>query len=111
MADPIQPPPPPPGSEHDPAGAVLPPPEPDPRRRTAMIGAFAPGGWARRLAKLWGFLGFIILVLIWARHVVLPFVFAALIAYILSPVVNRLSRRRDGTRRLPRGLAIILCYI
>ena len=85
-------------------GGAPPPPQPR-RRRTTIAGAFAPGGWGRRFAKLWGFLGFCILVLILARHVVLPFVFALLIAYILSPIVNRMSRR------MPRGLAIITCYL
>jgi predicted PurR-regulated permease PerM len=73
--------------------------------------AFGPGGWGRRMAKLWGFLGFCILVLILARHVVLPFVFALLVAYIFAPIVNRMSRAPDGRRRMPRGLAIILCYL
>jgi len=73
--------------------------------------AWGPGGWGRRMAKLWGFLGFCILVLILARHVVLPFVFALLVAYIFAPIVNRLSRAPDGRRRMPRGLAIILCYV
>lgn len=72
---------------------------------------FGPGGWGRRMAKLWGFLGFCILVLILARHVVLPFVFALLVAYIFAPIVNRMSSRADGRRRMPRGLAIILCYL
>ncbi len=62
------------------------------------------------MAKLWGFLGFCILVLILARHVVVPFVFALLVAYIFAPIVNRRSRGPDGRRRVPRGLAIILCY-
>lgn len=73
--------------------------------------AWGPGGWGRRTARLWGFLGFAILVLILARHVVLPFIFALLIAYILAPLVARMSEREDGHRRMPRGLAIILCYL
>jgi predicted PurR-regulated permease PerM len=77
-------------------------------RRTT---AWGPGGWGRRTAKLWGFLGFAILVLVLARHVVLPFIFALLVAYIFAPIVNRMSRTRDGKKRMPRGLAIILCYI
>lgn len=85
-------------------GGNEPPPQPR-RRRNTIAGAFAPGGWARRFAKLWGFLGFCILVLVLARHVVLPFVFALLIAYILSPVVNRMGHK------MPRGLAIVICYI
>lgn len=76
--------------------------------RTNIAG---PGGWWRRTAKLWGFLGFCILVLVLARHVVLPFVFALLLAYILSPVVRRISQKKDGTRRMPQGAAILLCYM
>lgn len=45
------------------------------------------------------------------RAVLLPFVFAALIAYILAPIVARMSQRKNGSRRLPRWLAIIICYI
>lgn len=94
-----------------PSGGAPPPGGGEPPRRPRARTAFAPGGWARRLARLWGFLGFCILVLILARHVLLPFVFALLIAYILAPVVTRMSARADGTRRMPRGLAIIVCYI
>src|SRR6185503_7313901 len=73
--------------------------------------AWGPGGWGRRTAKLWGFLAFCILVLFLARHVVLPFIFALLVAYIFAPVVNRMSSGKDGKKRMPRGLAIIICYI
>jgi predicted PurR-regulated permease PerM len=45
------------------------------------------------------------------RKVLLPFIFAFLIAYILAPVVKRMSERKNGTHRMPRGLAIIICYI
>ena len=82
-----------------------------PRRHARARTAFGAGGWARRLAKLWGFLGFCILVLFLARNVILPFVFALLIAYILAPVVHRMSTRSDGGRRMPKPLAIIICYI
>jgi predicted PurR-regulated permease PerM len=40
--------------------------------------------------------------------VLLPFVFAALIAYILAPVIRWMTERKDGTRRMPRGLAIVI---
>ena len=75
--------------------------------RGASSGAFA---FWQRTAKLWGFLGFCVLVLVLARAVVLPFIFALLIAYILSPVVRRLSVRSNGTKRMPTGAAILLCY-
>ncbi|HEU0036804.1 MAG TPA: AI-2E family transporter [Kofleriaceae bacterium] len=64
-----------------------------------------------RFLKRWGFPLFIVLVVIWGREVLLPFIFAALIAYILAPVVRAMSERKDGTRRMPRGLAIIICYL
>jgi predicted PurR-regulated permease PerM len=59
----------------------------------------------QRTAKLWGFLGFCIFVLVLARAIVLPFIFALLLAYILSPLVRRLSAR------MPAGVAILLCYL
>jgi len=67
--------------------------------------------WWQRTAKLWGFLGFCILVLVLSRAVVLPFIFAALLAYILSPVVRRLSHRKSGGKRMPEGAAVLLCYV
>ena len=59
----------------------------------------------------WGFPLFFVVVVVLGRAVLLPFVFAGLIAYILAPVVGWMSERKDGTRRMPRGLAIIGCYI
>jgi predicted PurR-regulated permease PerM len=82
-----------------------------PRDRRRARTAFGEDGWVRRLAKLWGFLAFAVLILVLARQVILPFIFALLIAYILAPIVGRMSVRRDGGKRMPRGLAIILCYL
>ncbi|HEY4179047.1 MAG TPA: AI-2E family transporter [Kofleriaceae bacterium] len=64
-----------------------------------------------RFFSRWAFPLFILFVAFLGRNVLLPFVFAFLIAYILSPVVRWMSERKDGTRRMPRGLAIIICYI
>ncbi len=64
-----------------------------------------------RFLQRWGFPLFILFVIFLGRSVILPFVFAALIAYVLAPVVRWMSERPDGTRRMPRGLAIILCYL
>jgi predicted PurR-regulated permease PerM len=67
--------------------------------------------WLKRFAKLWGFLLFCIFV-VWAfRAVVLPFIFAVLVAYILAPLVDRLARLRVAGRAFPRGLAVIVIYI
>jgi predicted PurR-regulated permease PerM len=64
-----------------------------------------------RFFKRWGFPLFIVVMLYVGRDVLLPFVFAGLIAYILAPVVRWMSERPNGTRRMPRGLAIIICYL
>ncbi|MDX2086697.1 MAG: AI-2E family transporter [Kofleriaceae bacterium] len=86
-----------------------PPPSGTTRSRSqTWFGAESPG---RKFLGRWGFPLFILLMLILGRHVLLPFVFAFLIAYILSPVVRWMSERKDGTRRMPRGLAIVMCYI
>jgi predicted PurR-regulated permease PerM len=79
------------------------------RSRTPTL--FGDEGPVRRFLKRWGFPLFILLIVFWGRKVLLPFVFAALIAYILAPVVRAMSERKDGTRRMPRGLAIIVCYL
>jgi predicted PurR-regulated permease PerM len=68
-------------------------------------------GSVLRFLGRWAFVVFIIIVAILGRQVLLPFVFAGLIAYILAPIVARMSMRQNGTRRMPRGLAIIMCYI
>lgn len=75
------------------------------RRRRRLVTSL------RRMVRLWGFLGFVILVLVLARGVILPFVFALLVAHILAPVVRRMAHRPDGSLRMPRWVAVIICYI
>ena len=65
----------------------------------------------RRFVTRWGFPLFVVLILVLGHEVLLPFVFAGLIAYILAPVVRWMVDRRDGTRRMPRGVAIMICYL
>jgi predicted PurR-regulated permease PerM len=72
---------------------------------------FGEGGALRRFVTRWGFPLFALLILILGHEVLLPFVFAGLIAYILTPVVHWMVDRPDGTRRMPRGLAIVICYL
>lgn len=79
------------------------------RSRTASF--FGVDGSGRTFLRRWGFPLFILFVIFLGRKVLLPFVFAGLIAYILAPVVRSMSERKDGTRRMPRGLAIIICYL
>ncbi|MFT3699625.1 MAG: AI-2E family transporter [Kofleriaceae bacterium] len=68
-------------------------------------------GSVLRFLGRWAFVVFIIIVAIIGRSVLLPFVFAGLIAYILAPIVQRMTVRTNGTKRMPRGVAIILCYV
>jgi len=77
-------------------------------RRDTWFGEHTP---ARRFLSRWGFTLFVLGVVVLARSVLLPFVFAGLIAYILAPVVQLMAQRPNGTYRMPRGLAIIICYI
>lgn len=77
-------------------------------RRDTWFGENAP---SRRFLSRWGFPLFILLVAFLGRKVLLPFIFAFLIAYILSPVVRWMSERKNGTHRMPRGLAIVICYV
>lgn len=79
------------------------------RSRTGTwFGVESPG---RKFLSRWGFPLFVLLILYFGREVLLPFVFASLIAYILAPVVERMSQRKNGSKRMPRGLAIIICYL
>jgi len=100
-------PPPPPVSDPslEPPPPIEAPPEPAPR---GMRGALA---WFKRFAKLWGFLLFCVFVVYLFRAVVLPFIFAVLVAYLLAPLVDRLARVHVVGRPVPRGLAVILIYI
>ena len=72
---------------------------------------FGESGALRRFVTRWGFPLFVVLILFLGREVLLPFVFAGLIAYILAPVVHWMADRANGTRRMPRGLAIVMCYL
>ena len=77
-------------------------------RSGTWFGVESPG---RKFLSRWGFPLFVVLILYAGREVLLPFVFASLIAYILAPIIGRMSVRSNGTKRVPRGVAIILCYL
>jgi predicted PurR-regulated permease PerM len=71
--------------------------------------------WRRPRAQLWA-----IAVLLWAgvlalavaaRGVLLPFVLAALAAFVIDPVIARLARLRVGGRRIPRWGAVVVVYL
>ena len=67
--------------------------------------------WLRQFAKLWGFALFCVLIVYIFREVVLPFLFAILVAYILAPLVDRFSRVRVGGKPFPRAAAVIILYV
>lgn len=63
-----------------------------------------------QLLRRWAFPLFIVVMAYIGRSVLLPFVFAGLIAYILAPVVRWMAEGPKGPR-MPRGLAIVICYL
>lgn len=64
-------------------------------------------GTVRTFWRLWGVLAFLLLLLVWFRAIVLPFVFATLVAYLLEPLVRAMAPRL-GERR---GLSVSLLYL
>ena len=86
-------------------------PLPGPMARSRTQTWFGEGGSVRRFASRWGLPLFAVFVVFLGREVLLPFVFAGLIAYILAPVVRWMADRADGSRRMPRGFAIVMCYL
>jgi predicted PurR-regulated permease PerM len=66
---------------------------------------------ARRFATTWGFAAFLVLVIILFRRVVLPFLLGVMLAYVLAPAVDRLSRIAIGRRRVPRFAAVLILYV
>lgn len=75
------------------------PPEPQRKRTDTLLGVI------RRFGRLWGYLAFIVLVVILFRGIVLPFVFAMLVAYLLAPIIARMEPRTT------RVGAVILVYV
>lgn len=64
-------------------------------------------GWARKRLIFLGISAvFLVILLWWAADVLLPFIIAVVIAYVLTPLVAWCERRR-----LPRWVAIILVYL
>jgi predicted PurR-regulated permease PerM len=73
--------------------------------------AAGPGSRLRRRIFLFGSLLLAIVVLAIARAVLLPFLLAIVVAYVLSPVVEGAERRRPFGRQLPRWLIVVLMYV
>jgi predicted PurR-regulated permease PerM len=71
----------------------------------------APEERRKRLYILAGLWVAIALVLVTFRSVVMPFAGAALIAYLVHPLVARITRLRVAGRQVPRWVAILLIYL
>ncbi|MEE9386938.1 MAG: AI-2E family transporter [Nannocystaceae bacterium] len=65
----------------------------------------SPWGFLRRFSRLWGFAVFLVFVVVLFRQIVLPFVFAVLVAYLLAPSVRRMQPR------VGRAGAVIILYL
>jgi predicted PurR-regulated permease PerM len=98
-------------SPDEPTGQTGPIAAADPTATGPITPGPGPRGPVSRFLARWGLPLFALVVLVWAHAVLLPFIFAALIAYILSPIVRWMTERDDGSRRMPRGLAIVICYL
>lgn len=85
-------------------GSSTPNPDPD-------MPAAGPGSRLRRRIFLLGFLLLTIVVLVLARAVLMPFLLAIVVAYVLSPVVDAAERKRPFGRQLPRWLIVVLLYL
>lgn len=65
------------------------------------------GGWSRQRVIFLALAGLgIVALLWWARAVLLPFIVAAILAYVLTPLVKVCERVR-----MPRALAILVVYL
>ena len=70
-----------------------------PRRRSELL------SHTSRFFRQWGFALFILMMILVFREVLLPFIFAFALAYLMAPVIHRLQPR------LGRALSVILVYL
>lgn len=70
-----------------------------PRRRSELLSTTS------RFFRQWGFALFIVFMILVFREVLIPFIFAFALAYLMAPVIHRLQPR------LGRGLSVILVYL
>lgn len=62
-------------------------------------------GTAFRLGRLWGFIAFLVFVVVLFREIATPFVFAFALAYVLNPLIDRMAPR------VGRVWAVIVLYL
>ncbi len=71
----------------------------DPATRQSLFGT------AFRVGRLWGFIAFLVFVVVLFREIATPFVFAFALAYVLNPIIDRMAPR------VGRVWAVILLYL
>ena len=81
---------------------MSPDPAPRPPAPRRVDGLFA---LLRRLSRLWGFLLFLVFTAVLFREVVVPFIFAFALAYLLAPIIRRMEPR------IGRVVAVIIVYL
>jgi predicted PurR-regulated permease PerM len=71
--------------------------------------------WKRPRAQLFALTGvvwaLVLAIFVIAWPVLLPFVLAALAAYVIDPLISRLARSRVGGRAIPRWGAVVVVYL
>lgn len=71
--------------------------------------------WRRPRAQLLALTGvvwaLVVGILLFAWEVLLPFVLAALAAYVIDPLIERLAQRKVAGRPVPRFAAVVLVYL
>jgi len=70
-----------------------------------------PGSRTRRWVFLVSFALVVVIALVIARDVLMPFLFALVLAYVLSPVVDATERIRLFGRRPKRWVAVVVLYL
>ena len=66
----------------------------------------------RRLSLPLGVLCFLLILFVLFREILLPFIFALVIVYLMEPIVSRVGRTpQDSPTGIPRWVAVILVYL
>jgi len=87
----------------------------DDESQTTDESATSTPGWVpqatrrRRFFAIWIVVAVLLLALF--RAVLLPFMLAIVVAYVLAPVVDALERIKLGTRHVPRWGAVVFVYV
>ncbi|MFU8804242.1 MAG: AI-2E family transporter, partial [Bradymonadaceae bacterium] len=56
-------------------------------------------------------MGFLVVVLVAFSSILLPFIFACMLVYLMEPLVSWMSQPKRGRRGLPRWASVVLVYI